>query len=396
MYTKAFIPYGGYYSSPFAKWQGTLANDNALILGAATFKRWLAMKGWDASVFDYTYQGQTVVQNRCFCGAPWINAMIGNDRAPGITIMQVCATSTSSLNMAAMGLEMGLHQAPLCFMADRMSNSPHLVWANPNGPGGQPVHEDWVMDNFSGDPLTKITAVMTAENVAKKFGFTKEQADEMTLCRFEQYQDALKDDRAFQKRYMFPVEIQISRKKTIMLEADEGIPPTTLEAVTKMKPVLPDGIHSSAAQTHPADGNACMLVTTKDNAQRLSADPSKTIQLVSYGFTRVEPGYMPMAPVPASKMALERAGIKMSDVKVIKSHNPFAANDLYFVKEMGIDMRAMNNYGSSIIFGHPQSPTVLRLAMEGIEEAVIKGGGYVLITGCAGGNMGASLVFKVS
>jgi acetyl-CoA acetyltransferase len=142
-----------------------------------------------------------------------------------------------------------------------------------------------------------------------------------------------------------------------------------------MKPVMPDGIHSPAAQTHPADGNACMLVTTKDNAKRLSADPSKTIQLVSYGFSRVEPDYMPMAPVPASKMALEQAGIKMSDVKVIKSHNPFAANDLYFVKEMGLDMREMNNYGSSIIFGHPQSPTVLRLPTCFVSPFYAEGGG---------------------
>ena len=396
MYSKAFIPYGGYYASPFAKWQGTLANENALILGAATCKRWLAMKGWDTSVFDYTYQGQTVFQHRCFCGAPWINSMIGTDEAPGLTIMQICSTSTTSLNIAAMGLEVGLHQAPLCFMADRMSNSPHMIWPNPNGPGGQPICEDLTMDNFGGDPLYKISPLMTAENVAKRFGFTKEQADELALCRFEQYQDALKDDRAFQKRYMFPVEIQVSRKKTVTLAADEGVPPTTVDAVKAMRAVMPDGIHSSAAQTHPADGNACMLVTTKENAKRLSADPSKTIQLVSYGFARVERGYMPMAPVPASRMALERAGIKISDVKVIKSHNPFAANDLYFIKEMGIDMRGMNNYGCSIVWGHPQAPTVLRLAIEGIEEAVMKGGGYVLITGCAGGDTGASLVFKVS
>jgi len=396
MYTKAFIPYGGYYSTPFSKWQGTLANENALILGAATAKRWLAMKGWEPSVFDYTYQGQTVVQAHCFCGGPWINAMIGADDTPGVTIMQACSTATTGLNMAAVGIEMGLHQAPLCFMADRLSNGPHLIWANPNGPGGQVLHENWVMDNFAGDPINRKAMIVTAENVAKRAGFTKEQADELAVCRFEQYQDALKNDRAFQKRYMFPVEIQISKKKTITLDADEGIPPTTAEGVKALKPVIPDGTHTFAAQTHPADGNACMLVTTKDNAQRLSADPSKTIQLLSYGFARVEPNYMPMAPVPAAKMALERAGIKIGDVKVIKSHNPFAANDLYFMQQMGVDMKAMNNYGCSMIWGHPQSATVLRLVIEGIEEAVMRGGGYLLITGCAAGDTGAALVLKVS
>jgi len=396
MYTKAFIPYGGYYSSPFAKWQGTLANEHALILGAATAKRWLLAKGWEPSIFDYTYHGQTVVQHRCFYGSTWINSMIGADYTPGVTIMQACATATTSLNMAAMALETGLHQAPLCFFADRLSNAPHLIWPNPKGPGGEVIHENWNMDNFNGDPINKKPMLVTAENVAKRSGFTKEQADELAICRFEQYQDALKDDRAFQKRYMFPIEIQLNKKKTITLDADEGIPPTTAEGVKALKAVIPDGIHSFAAQTHPADGNSCILLTTKDKAAKLSVDASKTIQLLSYGYARVEPVHMPAAPVPAAKMALEQAGIKIGDVKVIKTHNPFAANDLYFMQQMGVDMKAMNNYGCSMIWGHPQAPTVARLVIEGIEEAVMKGGGYVLITGCAAGDTGAALVLKVS
>jgi len=251
------------------------------------------------------------------------------------------------------------------------------------------------MDNMGGDPVTGQSMTMTAENVAREAGLTREQADELVLRRYEQYVDALKDDRAFQKRYMFPVEVKINRKKTVMVETDEGIVPSTRESIVNLKPVLEGGIHTFASQTHPADGNAAVLVTTKDRARSLSTDPNITIRIVSYGFARAKKAHMPAAPVPAARMALERAGLSIKDITAIKTHSPFAANDLFFAKEFDLDIKEFGNYGSSLIFGHPQSPTMPRLLIEGIEEAVILGGGYVLVTGCAAGDTGASLVVKV-
>jgi acetyl-CoA acetyltransferase len=104
---------------------------------------------------------------------------------------------------------------------------------------------------------------------------------------------------------------------------------------------------------------------------------------------------MGMAPVPATRMALERAGLDIGQVKVIKTHNPFIANDIYMARELGIDVMGFNNYGSSIVFGHPQGPTVARLLAEAIEEVVLLGGGIGLVTGCAAGDTGATLVFQV-
>ena len=196
--------------------------------------------------------------------------------------------------------------------------------------------------------------IQTAENVAKKAGLTREQADALSLRRYEQYLDALKDDRAFQKRYMFPVEVKVSKKKTIVVDADEGVMPTTRDGLTSLRPVREGGIHTFGAQTHPADGNSVILVTTKDRAAMLGGNSGTTIQVISYGFARVEKAHMPMAPVPASKMALERAGIGIKDISVIKTHNPFAANDLFLAKEFGIDVNSFNNYGSSLVFGHPR------------------------------------------
>jgi acetyl-CoA acetyltransferase len=239
--------------------------------------------------------------------------------------------------------------------------------------------------------------IKTAENVAKEEGITRKECDEVSLYRYKQYQDALANDREFQKRYMYPVMIKVSKKQTLMLDADEGVMETTAEGLAGLKPVLPDGVHTFGAQTHPADGNCAVIVANRDRAKSLSADPSVEIQVVSYGYARVKPAFMAAAVYPAAQMALDGAKIKVKDLKAVKTHNPFAANDVFLAKKLGIDvMGGMNNYGSSLIYGHPQGPTAGRLIIEGIEEVVMKGGGYLLFAGCAAGDTAAAMVLKIA
>jgi acetyl-CoA acetyltransferase len=105
---------------------------------------------------------------------------------------------------------------------------------------------------------------------------------------------------------------------------------------------------------------------------------------------------MAAAVVPAAEKALQKAGIGIKDVKSLKTHNPFAVNDLYLAKQLGIDPNGFNNYGSSLVFGHPQGPTAGRCMIEMIEELALKGGGYGLFAGCAAGDTAAALVMKVT
>jgi len=397
MLTKVYIPYKGYFSSPFARWQGSMANEHAIVLAAETAKRWLAEKNLDPKVFDYFYLGITVHQPQGFYGGPWAAAMTGAVGVPGLLVSQACSTSTVAIYSAAMGVESGLFSAPFCLMTDRCSNGPHAVWPNPGGPGGQVISENWLMDNFNKDPWAGQAMIKTAENVAKEEGITRKECDEVALHRYRQYQDALANDREFQKRYMYPVMIKVSKKQTLMLDADEGIMETTAEGLAGLRPVLPDGVHTFGAQTHPADGNCGIIVAARDQAKKLSADPSVEIQVVSYGYARVKPAFMAAAVYPAAQMALDGAKIKAKDVKTIKTHNPFAANDVFLARKLGVDvMNGMNNYGSSLIFGHPQGPTAGRLIIEGIEEVVMKGGGYLLFAGCAAGDTAAAMVLKIS
>ncbi|MDQ7092408.1 thiolase family protein [Desulfosporosinus sp. PR] len=397
MYSKAFIPYGGYYSTPFARWQGSLQNENSIELAAATAKKWLQTREIDAKLFEYLVFGKTVGQLHTFYAAPWAAALMGAPDIPGVHIPQACSTSTTSLNHAAASVETGLYETAFCLLTDRCSNGPFTVWPNPMGAGGEVVAESWMMDNFAKDPWGGVAMIQTAENVVKKAGgISKEEVDRVTFRRYEQYQAALADERSFQKRYMVPVEYKVSKKKRGVLAEDEGVTPTTLEGLSKLKPVIPDGVLSYGAQTYPADGNCGVIVTTRDKAQALSTDKGIEIQILSYGFARAEKAHMAMAPVPAARMALAKAGIAVKDVKAVKTHSPFTANDLYMAREMGIDVMTINNYGCSLIYGHPQGPTAARAIIEMIEELTILGGGYGLFAGCAAGDTAAALVVKVS
>lgn len=396
-FNKAYIPFKGYYSSPFCRWQGSLANENAIVCGAMTASRWFKHRKIDPTVIDYVIFGITVAQHHMFYSHTWSAAMMvdGAKDIPALMINQACTTSTTAIFLAAQSVELGAYQTGYGLMADRCSNGPHTVWPNPLGPGGEVESENWMMDNFNRDPWAVFKMIQTAENVAKKIGVTKEECDRVTLRRYQQYLDSLANDRAFQKRYMFPVEVKSGKKGMKLIEEDEGVTPTTVEGLAKLAPVEPGGVHSYGAQTHPADGNCGFIITTRDKAKELSADPKVEIQIISYGFSRADKGYMAEAPVPAAEMALRNAGITVKDLKALKTHSPFVVNDIYMSRMMGVDVNWMNHYGNSMIYGHPQAPTAGRLIIELIEEVVMLGGGYGLWAGCAAGDTGAAMVFKI-
>ncbi len=393
---RSFIPYGTGWSTPFVKWQSSFASLHPLKLAAECAAKALAKRSIDPKSLDEIVLGWTVPSTQCFYGAPWVAGMIGAPQATGPMVAQACATSARALVTAAYALEAGDRERVLVLTADRCSNGPHLYYPDPNGPGGTGAAENWVLDNFGKDPWAGGAMIQTAENVAKEAGIDRAAQDAMTLVRFAQYQDALKDERAFQKRYFLPVDVNPSGKKVLAtIDQDDGVFPTTADGLAKLKPVLPEGTVTFGTQTHPADGNAGVLVTSEGHARELSADKRVVIRLVSFGEARVKKGFMAMATVPAARQALSRAGWQVQDC-AIKTHNPFAVNDIYFAREMGIKAESFNRFGSSLIFGHPQGPTGLRLVLELIEELVQKGGGRGLFVGCAAGDTAAALCLEVT
>jgi acetyl-CoA acetyltransferase len=393
------IPYGAYWSTPFAKWQGSLQHLHAGRFAAHVAKRELARRQIDPALFDFGVLGQTVVQYQSFNGAPWPLAEIGLNYVAGPMISQVCATGARVLLTAAAEIQLGMASVALAVTADRISNGPHIYYPAPIGPGGTGQAEDQVLLSFSHDPMGDHSMLQTAENVATKLGISTEEQHEVVLMRAEQYGAALADGRAFQKRFItLPFEIPAAnfRKTAAVLEGDEGVTLSTAAGLAKLKPVLPGGTVTYGGQTHPADGSAGIILASSDKARDLSRDGSIRIRILGFGQGRVDLGYMPEAPVQATRRALEHAGVAMSEIAAMKSHNPFAVNDIAFARATGYPLAKMNNFGCSLIWGHPQGPTGTRAIIELIEELVLAGGGVGLFQGCAAGDSSLACVLEVA
>lgn len=397
-YERAFIPYDGYWSTPFCRWQGNFAHLHSMVFAAEICKGAFPARRISPKIFDGVILGMTIPQKNSFYGVPWMAGMIGASGITGPTISQACATSAKCVSAASEEIELGNNEVILIVTCDRTSNGPHIYYPNPLGTGGTGDKEDWVWDNFGHDPYAKNAMIETAENVATEVGISKEEQDEVALIRYNQYQDALKDNSAFLNRFMVvPIDVRdpSGRKVIAEVSGDEGVFPTTAEALARLRPVLPNGTVTYGTQTFPADGNASIIVTTREKAKELSRDSNIEIQVLSYAEARAKRGFMAMSVVPAARKALSFAGIEIKDVKAIKTHTPFAVNDVYFCREMGIKLEDMNNYGCSLIWGHPQGSTGARLIIELIEELVLLGGGYGLFDGCAAGDTAAAVVVKV-
>ncbi len=393
----AYLPYGAYWSTPFAKWQGSIAHLNPLTLAAQTGKQFLADKQPLAEAIDLAILGHTNPYKGSFYGLPYVTGLMGLGHVAGPTVQQACATSARALLMAAQEVAVGTASCALLVMADKQSNGPVLYYPDASGTGGYGVSEHWVPDNMACDPYAGQSMLETGENVARRYGIGTAEQHALKLHRYHQYAAALADDRAFQRRYMVEVPImdRSGRKSLGTLSTDEGVFPTTAEGLAKLKPVREGGTVTFGAQTHPADGNAGAIVTTREHARRLSADAAIEIELLSFGMARAEKSHMPMAPIQATRQALQRAGLGIAQIDAIKTHNPFAVNDIALARDTGFAWERMNNYGSSIIWGHPQAPTGLRGVIELIEELALRGGGTGLFTGCAAGDTGLTVVLQV-
>jgi len=398
MYDSIEIPYGCYWSTPFVKWQGSLQHLHSLEFAAWVLKRELEHRAIDPALITHGVLATTVMQRRSFYGLPWLTGMAGLKHVPGPTLNQACASGTRMLLAGIQEIASGLTEVSLLIAADRLSNGAHVYYPEPGRPGGTGSSEDVVLESFACDPLGGHSMLQTAENVAKKHGISMTEQHEVTLRRLEQYREALKDNQAFQRRYMtlpFEVPRPDLRKIETTLQGDEGVFASTAEGMARLKPILPGGSVTYAAQTHPADGNAVMFVAASAVAQRISRNPRLRIRAMGFGQARADLAYMPEATIPAAQAALRQSGLAATQLHAVKTHNPFAVNDIVLSRALGFPLQDMNNFGCSLIWGHPQGPTAVRSLIELIEELVIRGGGNGLFTGCAAGDSSVAVVLSV-
>ena len=396
-FSDAHIPFGLSWTSPFAKWQGPLAEVNSLDMAVDVTGRALEARGLPPEEITEWTLGCTVPQQYGFYGVTLVSRRLGAGRYGGPWLSRACATSAVVVEHLATQVELGAHATTIGVITDRTSNGPLMLYSSQRSPGGAPLAEHWVLDPMKLDPTTGQSMNDTAENTAVDGGYTREQVDDVALLRYEQYVSSLADDRAVQRQYMVPVRIPGRKGGTAgesWVEEDHGVFPTTAEGLAKLSPVKPGGVVTYGAQTHPADGCAGVVVATGDRAREIGLG-GVTAQILATGFGRAEPAYMPKAPVEAARVALADAGINMSDVDVVTTHNPFAVNDLWLSEQMSYPLERMNPYGSSLVYGHPQGPTGARAITELIHALHARGGGTGLFTGCAAGDSAGAVVVRV-
>ena len=389
----AALSAGHLWSSPFVRWQGSLADVSSLDLAVAVTRDALAARAFDASRVEQIVLGTTIPQQGAFYAAPWIAARLGMEGIGGPHIARACATSVACIVAAATAVEVDRRCCSLVVTADRTSNGPLLVYPRSRVAGGSPATENWVLDNFAADPWTGQAMVATAEAVASEGRFSREAVDDVTLMRYRQYARALEDDRAFQRRTLQPVLIGEGRRR-LLVEADEGVHDTTAEGLRALAPAVAGGVVTFGSQTHPADGSAGCIVLGDDGAREL-AGGNGVVRLLAAGFARAEKARMPKAATTAAINALNDAGLAWRDVAIVNTHNPFAINDLWFAQQTGFALEKMNPFGCSLVYGHPQAPTGMRGIVELVEALRRQGGGVGVFTGCAAGDTGAALVLRV-
>ncbi len=394
----AEIPYGGYWSTPFCRWQNDFQNLHALKFAGYVAKQELKKRQLTSNFFDFTVLASTIPQVHSFYGAPWVASMAGLASISGPTISQACASGVRSVVTALGEIELGLASSALIVTADRTSNGAHLYYPNSEAVGGGGENENWVLDNFSFDPAGHNAMIDTAENIAKKHGITLEEQHDVVIQRSEQYQDALVDDFSFHKRFMcLPFSVPNTRFNKLVgeIDTDVGILPSSVNSVSSLRPVLESGTVTYAAQTHPADGNASLIMANREKCEEVTTDKSIQIKILGFGQARVKQAHMPEAVAPAAILALKQADISIDNIDALKTHNPFAVNDILFSRSTGFPLERMNNYGCSLIWGHPQAPTGTRSIIELIEELVIRGGGVGLFSGCAAGDTAMAICISV-
>jgi acetyl-CoA acetyltransferase len=392
MLPKARIPYGTWGSSYFPAWQSSaLAEVNIGQFAGESMNRILGLRKVPKSELDYLVIGSTIPWHWKFWNAPLVASCMGH-RIPGYHVEQACATGLQAVLLAGAEVESGAHDAVGVLTFDRTSDSPVGVFPERRAHERTQALSD-VWDNFGFDPATGNAMIAAAGKTARKYKTDRREVDDLAYHRHNQYFEAKRS--GFLDRVLVPLEVlNLQGRPLGRIDDDLGVRELTLDGLRGM-PEL-DSCVTSGTQTHASDGMATLLVTTEEKARELSPRPEIDIQFVAKAEVRAHPSLMPEAPALAVQKLLQRSGLAMADMVVVKNHNPFAVNDVVFAKVLDYDWHDMNKTGSSLVWGHPQGPTLTRIVMEALEEAVSLGGGHVLVFGCAAGDVGIAAVFKVS
>lgn len=373
---------------------GSLKDVAPADLGALVIKTALERAGVAPKEVGHVVMGNvipSVPQDAYISRVAALNAGVPQE-APAFNVNRLCGSGLQAVVSAAQSILLGDCDVAIGAGAESMSRGAYLVTSNRWGARMGDVKMLDFMLGALHDPRLNIHMGITAENVAARHGISREQQD--AYATQSQQRAAAAIEAGVFKEQIVPVEIK-TRKGVVLFDTDEGVKAdTSVEALGKMKPAFKkeEGTVTAGNASTLNDGAAAVVMASADKAKALGLKP--LARLVSYAHAGVEPEYMGIGPVPASKLALEKAGLKVSDLDLIESNEAFAAQACAVSKEMGFPADKTNPNGSGISLGHPVGATGAILVTKAIYELQRTGGRYALITMCIGGGQGIAMVIE--
>ena len=314
---------------------------------------------------------------------------------PCFTINKVCGSGLRAVELAAQIIKAGDADIIVAGGAENMSSAPYVM---PAARWGARMFDakmtDMMVNDGLWDAFNNYHMGMTAENVAEQWGLTREELDEFSVISQQRAEKAV--DSGVFKDEIVPVTIPQRKGDPIVFDTDEHLTRgSSMEKVAKLKPAFKKdgGIVTAANASGINDSGAAVVVMSKEKADELGIKPMATIK--SYASGGVDPSIMGVGPVPASRKALEKAGLTIEDMDLVEANEAFAAQSLAVRKDLGLDPEKTNVNGGAIALGHPIGASGCRILITLLYEMQRRGSHYGLATLCIGGGMGTSVIVEM-
>jgi acetyl-CoA C-acetyltransferase len=310
---------------------------------------------------------------------------------PALTVNRLCGSGLQAIVSAAQLILQGDAQAAVAGGAECMSRAQYWL---PGLRFGQRLGDGQVIDAMVGalsDPFDSCHMGITAENVAERWGVSREDQDKIALESQQRAARAISEGRF--KEQIVPVEVKVKREKKAF-DTDEHVRgDTTLESLAKLRPAFKgDGSVTAGNASGLNDGAAALVLMERGAAESRGLKP--LARLVGYSFAGVEPKYMGIGPVPATRALLERTGLSVADIDVFEVNEAFAAQALAVCRDLELPADKVNPNGSGISLGHPIGATGAIITVKALYELARTGGRYALVTMCIGGGQGIAAIFE--
>ena len=313
---------------------------------------------------------------------------------PAITINRLCGSGFQAIVTGAMEIMLGEAEVALCGGAESMSQAPHVIrgarWGDQRlGPAGK-FYEDLLWESLN-DTFAGCSMAVTAENLADQYGITREEVDQLAYSSQQRAKLACEQNRFDAE--MVPITLK-SRKGETLFSCDEHMrPDTTLESLGKLKPYFKEGGTVTAGNASGiGDGAAAVMIASAAWADRNGVKPLG--RLVSWGIAGVEPKHMGIGPVPASRVALQKAGMDVGQMDLVEVNEAFGSQYCAVEKELGLDRERTNVSGGAIAVSHPLGASGARITVHLLHELRRQGKRFGLGTACIGGGQGIAVVVE--